>query len=126
MIYKEENKISIDNWSEIEKIIPDQAYSSGFIKILGKNKKFISVIFKLELSKLFNTTKDDSRWINLYNDLVEYKQQCIESEYRHSLTYLNYTNTTPEELRNNLNKKYYLNYLPGKFLVEFIKYYTNE
>ena len=53
MIYKE-NKISVKDWSEIEKFIPDQAYSFGLIKILGKNKEFISVIFKLELAELFN------------------------------------------------------------------------
>lgn len=125
MIYKE-NKISIKDWSEIEKFIPDQAYSSDFIKVLGKNKEFISVIFKLELAKLFDDKKDNSRWISLYNDLAEYKQQCIENEYRYIITYLKYTDTTPQELRSNLNKKYYVGYLPGKFLVEFIKYYTNE
>lgn len=125
MIYKE-NKISIKDWSEIEKFIPDQAYSSGLIKILGKNKEFISVIFKLELAELFNNQKDNARWVSLYNDLTEYKQQCIESEYQHSITYLSYMDTTPEELRANLNKKYYVGYLPGKFLVEFIKYYTDE
>ena len=127
MIKNKENEISIEKWAEIKDFIPADAYSSDLIKIVGRSKDYIWVIFKLELSECFEfKDKDISDWKSIYNDIKEFRQQCIESEYSHNITYLSYWDITPEELRNRLNKKYCINYIPGKFLVEFVKYFTNE
>lgn len=127
MIKSKENEISIEKWAEIKDFIPADAYSSEIVKIGPRNKNFIYVIFKPELYKFFEfKDKDRSQWESIYNDLKEYKQQCIENEYSHGLHHLYYWGITPEELRDRLNKKYNINYIPGKFLVDFIKYFTNE
>lgn len=126
------NKIFLDTWKDIKKILPISAFQSGNIKILKENEDTIELVFKLDLyNDLPLTEKRENilyNWKSLYSELETTITEAINREVSNFLYASHPANSVKTSLkecsvsdyRKKLENYYNLGYFPGSLLTMFI------